>query len=152
MSNDIINHDALNSREKELRAELDWIENTRRLFKMQTMQLCLELPSIPKRTVNPVKRKLTGANMTMTVPEAFEYFGGVDKFKRCERNAKQSQFLTSRSFGEKGYRVTLHDFNAKSKTGKTEKRVSVGYFTSKTESDTFRDQLLNHYRANKHNN
>jgi len=144
MSNDFLNH--LDAREKELWAELEKIDATRKLW-----QEPQQIKTVQRKEVRFVARKSAQEFDYSNVSAVFEYLGGLSKFKQCARQTKRV-WLSSRKFGSLGYRVTLHDFGSRSATGKTEKTTSIGYFKTRQESDDLKKNLLEYYIAKKHNN
>lgn len=143
MSNDIINHDALNAREKELWAELEKIDATRRLWQ--------EPPAkIQRKEVRPAVAKTTGF-VDADVLNAIEFFGGMQTLKTRENYANGKNWITARSHGRKGYRIFLMNYGHRTQSGPPAS-ISIGYYKTKEQAQNLLNAIIQYYRANKHNN
>ena len=145
MSNDIINH--LDAREKELWAELEKIDATRKLWQQPET-----IRTVQRKEVRPVIGKAVEAIHYTNTEAVVEYLGGLQRFKQCARNAHGRTWLSLRSHGKNGYRISLHDFGSKSRTGKTAKSRSYGDLANRDHAQHLLNSLTNYFNANKHNN
>ncbi len=144
MSNDFLNH--LDAREKELWAELEKIDATRKLW-----QEPQQTKTVQRKEVRPVVGKAVKAIHYTDTEGVLEYLGGMQRFKQCARIAHGRTWLSLRSHGKHGYRVALHDFGSKSRTGKTAKSRSYGNLNYEHGQYLVKN-LLNYFADNKHNN
>lgn len=141
MSNDIINH--LDAREKELWAELEKIDATRRLWNAPSQE---KATTKPRRAVQMPIRKLVPTYDPQDLNFVISYLGGVEYIRQCMRNSKNNECLRVAKFGDKGFRIVLHNYGARSKTGKTEKKSSIGYYASFESARVMRDKILAHVK------
>lgn len=147
MSNDIINH--LDAREKELWAELEKIDATRKLWQESAP---VKATTKPRRAVQMPIRKLVPTYDPQDLSFVISYLGGVEYIRQCMRNSKNNECLRVAKFGEKGFRIVLHNYGARSKTGKTEKKSSIGYYGSFDSARAMRDKIVAHVKQFNKNN